>query len=61
MSSITQVLRALGNDQAVANARRSLEERDRETWLLASLTRRLAARDLATTSTVSRTSASAAA
>jgi hypothetical protein len=47
MPSITSALRSLGNDGAVANARHWLEERQREDWLVAGLTRRIAAHDLA--------------
>lgn len=60
MPSITQVLRALGNDQAIANARRSLEARDHEAWLMASLASRLEARELVIAPEAGRRSASAA-
>lgn len=46
MPSITAVLGALGNDGAVANARRALDVRDQETRLVAGLTSRLDQHDL---------------
>jgi hypothetical protein len=45
MPSITTLLRSLGNDGAVANVEVVLEERQRQDWLVAGLTRRLAAHD----------------
>ncbi|MFP5255532.1 MAG: hypothetical protein ACLGI8_06740 [Acidimicrobiia bacterium] len=41
MPSLTSLLRALGNERAVANASALLESRRREDWLVAGLARRL--------------------
>jgi hypothetical protein len=45
MPSITTLLRSLGNDGALANVEAVLEERQRQDWLVAGLTRRIAAQD----------------
>jgi hypothetical protein len=45
MPSITTLLRSLGNDGALANVEAVLEERQRQDWLVAGLTRRIAAND----------------
>ncbi len=45
MPSITDLLRALGREQAVANVQRALDDRLREDWLVAGLSQRLDARD----------------
>lgn len=47
MPSLTSFVRSLGNDRAVANAQRSLLEREREDWLVAGLVHRVEARDRA--------------
>lgn len=47
MPSITAILSSLGNAGAVANVRIVLDDRVREDWLVAGLTRRLAERDRA--------------
>lgn len=41
MLPLTTLLRTLGNDGAVANARTVLEHQQRETWLVQGLSRRL--------------------
>jgi hypothetical protein len=45
MPSISTLLRSLGNDGALANVEAVLEERQRQDWLVAGLTRRIAAHD----------------
>lgn len=45
MPSITTLLRSLGNDGALANVEAVLEERQRQDWLVAGLTLRIAAHD----------------
>lgn len=51
MPSITSLLRSLGNAGAIASAQRAIEVRDREDWLVAGLSRRIAAWDQAAIST----------
>ncbi len=46
MPSLMALLRSLGNDGAVQNVRTALDARQREDWLVASLTHRLAVHDL---------------
>jgi len=41
MPSISTLLRSLGNDGALTNARTVLDEREREDWLIAGLALRL--------------------
>jgi hypothetical protein len=41
MPSISTLIRSLGNDGALANARTVLDEREREDWLIAGLALRL--------------------
>jgi hypothetical protein len=41
MPSISTLLRSLGNDGALTNARAVLDEREREDWLIAGLALRL--------------------
>ena len=45
MPSLTSLLRALGNEQAVANASAVVEARRQEDWLVAGLARRLDRRE----------------
>ncbi|MET0729223.1 MAG: hypothetical protein ABWZ76_13090 [Acidimicrobiales bacterium] len=42
MASITDLLRSLGTEGALANAEATLVEREREDWIIASLRLRLA-------------------
>ena len=41
MPSISEIIRSVGNDRAVANAQREILRVQREEWLVASLTLRL--------------------
>ncbi len=41
MSSLTTLLQSLGNHGAMANARLSLQAREREDWIVEALARRL--------------------
>lgn len=45
MPSITTLLRSLGNEGALANVEAVLEERQRQDWLVAGFTRRIAAHE----------------
>lgn len=61
MPSITEVLRTLGNNGAVANALRALDARDHEERLVSSLARRLDSLDLVAVSAVPGTATATAA
>lgn len=45
MPSLTSFVRSLGNDRAVTNAQISLQQREREDWLIAGLVHRVETRD----------------